>query len=106
MAAAYAKTAAPEGLGVPRTNLCEKFNVSGNRPFFRLTALRLGCLDDSQNRCHTLHLPLEGQDYRIWLAACSGYLPPCGGGRIARAAREPGGGSRSAESNKHPSPHP
>src|SRR5229473_3784400 len=60
MAAAYAKTAAPEGLGVPRTNLCEKFNVSGNRPFFRLTALRLGCLDDSQRRCHTLHLPLQG----------------------------------------------
>src|SRR5216684_2278039 len=29
MAAAYAKTAAPKGLGAPRTNLCEKFNVFG-----------------------------------------------------------------------------
>src|SRR5260370_27062468 len=30
----------------------------------------------------------------MWLEARSGYLPPCGGGRLARAGREPGGGCR------------
>ena len=35
----------------------------------------------------------ERQGYRIWLPARSGYLSPCGGGRLARGAREPGGGS-------------
>src|SRR5207245_4288958 len=66
------------------------------------------------------------QGYRIWLAACSGYLPPCGGGRIARhpksaivdfgvylgqvgnillVPREPGGG-RNVRSIKQTLPSP
>src|SRR6202521_1007344 len=74
--------------------------------------------------------PLVGQGYRIWLAACSGYLPPCGGGRIARhpksavadfgvhigqvgnirlGTREPGRGGkiwRIENPPPHPSPSP
>src|SRR5207249_2440239 len=36
--------------------------------------------------------PSGDQGNCIWPAARSGYLPPCGGGRLARVAREPGGG--------------
>src|SRR5260370_13505848 len=60
MAAAYAKTAAPEGIREPRTNLCEKFNVSGNRPFLRPTCWSLERSNDAQKQCPKLHLPLQG----------------------------------------------
>src|SRR6266508_5792460 len=39
------------------------------------------------------------------LTAHSGHLPPCGGGRLARSTREPGGGYLLC-CTKHPPPHP
>src|SRR5947209_6108717 len=59
MARAYAKTATPEGVG-PRTNSCEKFSVSANPPFVWLRYWPLGTSNETQKRCHRLHLPLQG----------------------------------------------
>src|SRR5207247_3211296 len=99
MAAAYAKSAAPEGVGPPRTNLCEKFNVSGNRRFCRLAAGNV--LMSRKTGAPSSTSPWKGRTiaYGWQLAPVTSPLVGEVGSRALRASRE--GGNRSAESNKH-----